>query len=190
MARITIASKLKFSQQCNEAASKDNRILGFVYRNFCTENKSATLPLCKSLVRPNFEFIEQLVSSQRQRQEHCETDACRSCAAQNHQVVAFLTRPPVQGYQLRLTTTYLTTQSPGWLYSVIEYPRNLDVGYIVKFTQYTSDSHRTKYKCSRLIHISTENSSAIQIIGIFLDFLFFIEIRGGLCNHAGIYTHA
>ncbi len=47
----TIASNLKFSQQCKEAAGKANRMLGFIKRNFSFKNKDIILPLYNSLVR-------------------------------------------------------------------------------------------------------------------------------------------
>ncbi len=50
---VTIVSKLKFSQQCKEAASKANRMLGFIKRNFAFKNKDIILPLYNSLVRPH-----------------------------------------------------------------------------------------------------------------------------------------
>ncbi len=42
---VTITSNLKFSQQCKEAASKANRMLGFIKRNFSFKNKDIILPL-------------------------------------------------------------------------------------------------------------------------------------------------
>ncbi len=37
---VTIASSLKFSQQCKDAAGKANRMLGFINRNFSFKNKT------------------------------------------------------------------------------------------------------------------------------------------------------
>ncbi len=42
---VSIASNIKFSQQCKEAASKANRMLGFINRNFFFKNKDIILPL-------------------------------------------------------------------------------------------------------------------------------------------------
>ncbi len=53
---VTIASCLKFSQQCKDAADKANRILGFVNRNFSFKNKGVVLPLYINSVRPNLEY--------------------------------------------------------------------------------------------------------------------------------------
>ncbi len=53
---VSIASKIKFSQQCKDAASKANRMLGFINRNFSFKNKDIILPLYISLVRPHLEY--------------------------------------------------------------------------------------------------------------------------------------
>ncbi len=45
---VTIASNLKFSQQCEEAAGKANRMLGFIKRNFSFKNKDIILSLYNS----------------------------------------------------------------------------------------------------------------------------------------------
>ncbi len=36
---VKIASNLRFSQQCIDAANKVNRMLGFIKRNFCSRIK-------------------------------------------------------------------------------------------------------------------------------------------------------
>ncbi len=59
---VTIASNLKFSQQCKEAAGKANRMLGFIKRNFSFKNKAIILPLYNSLVRPHLEYAVQFWS--------------------------------------------------------------------------------------------------------------------------------
>ncbi len=41
---VTIASSLKFCQQCKDAAGKANRMLGFINRNFSFKNKDIILP--------------------------------------------------------------------------------------------------------------------------------------------------
>ncbi len=41
---VSIASNLKFSQQCKDAAGKANRMLGFINRNFSFKNKDIILP--------------------------------------------------------------------------------------------------------------------------------------------------
>ncbi len=50
---VTIASNIKFSQQCKEAAGEANRMLGFIKRNFSFKNKDIILPLYNSSVRPH-----------------------------------------------------------------------------------------------------------------------------------------
>ncbi len=59
---ISIASNLKFSQQCKDAAGKANRMLGFMNRNFFFKNKDIILPLYISLVRRNLEYAVQFWS--------------------------------------------------------------------------------------------------------------------------------
>ncbi len=60
--RVCITSSLKFSQQCKDAASKANRMLGFINRNFSFKNKDVILPLYISLVRPQLEYAVQFWS--------------------------------------------------------------------------------------------------------------------------------
>ncbi len=52
---VSIASSLKFSQQCKDAAGKGNRMLGFINRNFSIKYRNIILPLYISLVRPHLE---------------------------------------------------------------------------------------------------------------------------------------
>ena len=56
---ITITRDLKSSQQCNEAAKKANRMLGFIKRNFIFKSRDIVIPLFKSLVRPHLEYAVQ-----------------------------------------------------------------------------------------------------------------------------------
>ncbi len=56
---VTVASSLKFSQQCKDAAGKANRMLGFINRNFSFKNKDVILPLHISLVGPHLEYAVQ-----------------------------------------------------------------------------------------------------------------------------------
>ncbi len=56
---VSVASSLKFSQQCKDAAGKANRMLGFINRNFSFKNKDVILPLFISLVRPHLEYAVQ-----------------------------------------------------------------------------------------------------------------------------------
>ncbi len=59
---VTVASSLKFSQQCKDAAGKANRTLSFMNRNFSFKNKDVILPLCISLARPHLESAVQFWS--------------------------------------------------------------------------------------------------------------------------------
>ncbi len=56
---VSVASSLKFSQQCKDAAGKANRILGFINRNISFKTKDVILALYTSLVRPHLEYAVQ-----------------------------------------------------------------------------------------------------------------------------------
>ncbi len=56
---VTVASSLKFSQQCKDAASRANRMLGFINRYISFKTKDVILPLYTSLVRPHLEYAVQ-----------------------------------------------------------------------------------------------------------------------------------
>ncbi len=56
---VSVASSLKFSQQCKDAAGKANRMLGFTNRNVSFKSKDVILPLYTSLVRPQLEYAVQ-----------------------------------------------------------------------------------------------------------------------------------
>ncbi len=59
---VKIASNLKFSQQCIDAANKANRMLEFIKRNFIFKHKDVVLPLSTSLVRPHLKYAVQFWS--------------------------------------------------------------------------------------------------------------------------------
>ncbi len=59
---VSIVSNLEFSQQCKDATSKANRMLGFINRNFSFKNKDIILPLYISLIRPHLEYAVQFWS--------------------------------------------------------------------------------------------------------------------------------
>ncbi len=42
---VTIASRIKYSEQCKDAAGKANRMLGFINRKFSFNNKGVILTL-------------------------------------------------------------------------------------------------------------------------------------------------
>ncbi len=60
---VAIASSIKFSQQCKDAAGKANRMLGFINRNISFKNKDVIViqPLYEyiRLVRPHVEHAVQ-----------------------------------------------------------------------------------------------------------------------------------
>ncbi len=56
---VTIASNIKFSQQCKDAAGKVNRMLAFLNRIFSVKNKDIILPLYINLVRLHLEYAVQ-----------------------------------------------------------------------------------------------------------------------------------
>ncbi len=56
---VKIASSLKFSQHCKDAAGKTNRMLGFINRNFSFKNRDVMLLLYISLARPHLEYAVQ-----------------------------------------------------------------------------------------------------------------------------------
>ncbi len=59
---VTIASNLKFSQRCKDAAGKVNRMLGFIKIFFSFKTKGIILPLYNSLVRPHLKYAVQFWS--------------------------------------------------------------------------------------------------------------------------------
>ncbi len=59
---VMIASNLKFSLHCKEAACKDTRMLGIITRNFSFKYKNIILPMYIILVRPHLEFAVQFWS--------------------------------------------------------------------------------------------------------------------------------
>ncbi len=66
---ITIASNLKFSQQCNESVIKANRMMGLIMRKISFKNKDGLLRLYHSFVRPPLEYAVQSCSPICER--HC-----------------------------------------------------------------------------------------------------------------------
>ncbi len=59
---ITVASNLKFSQQCNKSVKKANRMIGLIKRNLSFKNKDVILFLYNSFVRPILEYAIQFWS--------------------------------------------------------------------------------------------------------------------------------
>ncbi len=56
---VSVASSLKFSQQCKDAAGKATRMLGFINRNISFKTKDVILPLYTDLVRPHLDYAVQ-----------------------------------------------------------------------------------------------------------------------------------
>ncbi len=54
---VSIASNLKFSQQCKDAAGKANRMLGFINIIISFKTEAVILPLYTSLVRQHLEML-------------------------------------------------------------------------------------------------------------------------------------
>ncbi len=71
---VSIAPNPKLSQQCKDAASKANRMLGLINRNFSFKNKDIILPLYISLVRPHLQYAVQFWSPQALQKKGYEDD--------------------------------------------------------------------------------------------------------------------
>ncbi len=58
---VIVASSLKFPQQCQEAAGKADRMLGFINGNFSFKNKDVILSLYEYIgfVKPHLEYVVQ-----------------------------------------------------------------------------------------------------------------------------------
>ncbi len=59
---VTVASNVKFSQQCNESVKKANKMMGLIKIHFSCKRKDVILPLCNSFVRPHLEYAVQFWS--------------------------------------------------------------------------------------------------------------------------------
>ncbi len=59
---VSVASSLKFSQQCKDAAGKANRMLGFINGNISFKTKDLILTLYSSLLRSHLEYAVQFRS--------------------------------------------------------------------------------------------------------------------------------
>ena len=55
---VTMNANMKLSEQCRNAASKGNQILGMIRRNITYKDKSLIVPLCKTIVRPQLACIQ------------------------------------------------------------------------------------------------------------------------------------
>ena len=52
-------ANMKVSEQCRNAASKGNQVLGMIRRNITYKDKSLIVPLYKAIVRPHLEYCIQ-----------------------------------------------------------------------------------------------------------------------------------
>ena len=59
---VIIHKSTKTSRQCNAAAAKANKILGFIRRTVVSRQKSIIINLYKTLVRPHLEYCSQVWS--------------------------------------------------------------------------------------------------------------------------------
>ncbi len=76
---VSVASSLKSSQQCKDAAGKANRMLGFINRNISFKTKDVILPLFTCLVRPHLENAVQFWAP-----HHAKNIAKRFCPAKGY----------------------------------------------------------------------------------------------------------
>ncbi len=53
---VTVASNVKFSQQCNKSVKKANMMIGLTKRIFSFKNKDIIQTLYSSFVRPHLEY--------------------------------------------------------------------------------------------------------------------------------------
>ena len=56
---VTISADMKVSEQCGNAASKGNQILGLIRRNITYKEQKLIIPLYKAIVRPHLEYCIQ-----------------------------------------------------------------------------------------------------------------------------------
>ena len=56
---VTISADMKVSEQCGNAASKGNKILGLIRRNLTHKDKKLIIPLYNAIVRPHLEYCIQ-----------------------------------------------------------------------------------------------------------------------------------
>ncbi len=130
---VTVASSLKFSQQCNNATGKANRKLGFRNRNILFKNKDVILPLCISLIRPRLEYTVQFWES-----HHAKGSAKLEAVQQRTTKMIMSLRN--QPYKERLAWLYLFFEKQ-WLRGKI----------IECFILIKGFMNRTLARCSQLI---------------------------------------
>ena len=56
---VTFSADMKVSEQCGNAASKGNQILGLIRRTIMYKEKLLIVPLYKAIVRPHLEYCIQ-----------------------------------------------------------------------------------------------------------------------------------
>ena len=56
---VSMNANMKVSEQCRNAASKGNQIIGMIRRNITYKEKSLIVPLYKAIVRPHLEYCIQ-----------------------------------------------------------------------------------------------------------------------------------
>ncbi len=85
---VSVASSLKFSQQCKDAAGKANRMLGFINRNISFKSKDVILPLHTSLVRPHLYRICCAILGPSPCKGYSETGSCPAKGHKDDYVLA------------------------------------------------------------------------------------------------------
>ena len=61
---VTFSSSMKSSEQCKEACTRANRVLGMIKRTIVNKISSIMVQLYKSLVRPHLEYCSPVWSPQ------------------------------------------------------------------------------------------------------------------------------
>ncbi len=69
---VTVASNLKFSQQCNEIVKIASRMMGLIKRKISFKSKDVVLPLYNVLVKPHYFRVCRAVLGSPPCKRHCQ----------------------------------------------------------------------------------------------------------------------